>query len=61
MEFNIQGNVSFFVPYAVSKAAGNMAMAKYAARFKNENLLFLSLSPGFVNTITHLRTSIVIS
>ena len=58
MEFNIQGNVDFFVPYSVSKAAGNMVMAKYAARFKNDNFLFLSLCPGFVNTTSNytLRT-----
>ncbi|KAK7680200.1 hypothetical protein QCA50_016709 [Cerrena zonata] len=52
MEFNKKANIDFFVPYAVSKAAVNMAMAKYATRFKDENLLFLSLSPGFVNTMT---------
>ncbi|KAK7680201.1 hypothetical protein QCA50_016710 [Cerrena zonata] len=52
MEFNKKANIDFFVPYAVSKAAVNMATAKYATRFKDENLLFLSLCPGFVNTMT---------
>lgn len=52
MEFNMKANIDFFVPYAVSKAAINMAMSKYATRFKNENMLFLSLSPGFVATMT---------
>lgn len=55
MEFNIRANVDFYVPYAVSKAAVNMAMAKYATRFKDEKLLFLSLHPGFVNTMTDQR------
>jgi len=38
--------------YSISKAGLNMAMAKYGARFKDENIIFLSLSPGLVNTAT---------
>lgn len=37
-------------PYSISKAALNMAIAKYAARFKDDGFTFLALSPGVVNT-----------
>ncbi|KZT75055.1 NAD(P)-binding protein [Daedalea quercina L-15889] len=38
-------------PYSVSKAAVNMVMVKYAARFKDEGIVFLTISPGLVNTL----------
>ncbi|KAJ7776871.1 hypothetical protein DFH07DRAFT_865677 [Mycena maculata] len=38
--------------YAISKAAVNMLVAKYAAQFKSEGFVFLALSPGFVDTTT---------
>jgi len=41
---------SGWVPYAVSKAAVNMVVAKYAVQYKPEGFVFLALSPGFVNT-----------
>ncbi|KAJ7776867.1 hypothetical protein DFH07DRAFT_979049 [Mycena maculata] len=37
--------------YAIYKAAVNMLVAKYAARFKEEGFVFLALTPGFVNTL----------
>jgi len=36
--------------YAISKAAVNMVVAKYAAQFKSEGFTFLTISPGMVNT-----------
>ncbi|KAL6857370.1 NAD(P)-binding protein [Trichoderma novae-zelandiae] len=36
--------------YAISKAAGNIVMAKYAAELKAKGILTLSLSPGWVET-----------
>ena len=36
--------------YAISKAATNMIVAKYHARYKKDGLLVLSISPGVVNT-----------
>ncbi|KAJ6601251.1 hypothetical protein DFH09DRAFT_559276 [Mycena vulgaris] len=36
--------------YAISKAALNMVVAKYAAQYKAEGFTFLALSPGLVNT-----------
>ncbi|KAJ7176204.1 hypothetical protein C8R43DRAFT_1197777 [Mycena crocata] len=37
--------------YAISKAAINLAIAKYAVELRPEGFVFLSLSPGAVNTI----------
>lgn len=37
-------------PYSVSKAASNAVIAKYNAEFKDEGILFLSISPGYVAT-----------
>lgn len=42
-------------PYAVSKAAANVVVAKYAAALKDEGILFLSMSPGFVATESNLE------
>jgi len=39
-------------PYAISKAAVNLAVTKYAAQYKAEGFVFLALSPGLVNTST---------
>lgn len=38
------------IPYATSKAALNTLVAKYAARYKHDGVIFLSISPGFVAT-----------
>ncbi|KAJ7837283.1 hypothetical protein B0H13DRAFT_2422012 [Mycena leptocephala] len=40
------------VGYAISKAALNMAVAKFAAALKQEGFVFLALSPGLVDTAT---------
>ncbi|KAI0819717.1 hypothetical protein BC628DRAFT_1332162 [Trametes gibbosa] len=37
-------------PYCVSKAALNLAVAKYAAELRGEGFTFLAISPGLVNT-----------
>lgn len=37
-------------PYCVSKAALNMAIAKYNARHGKDGILFLAISPGLVDT-----------
>jgi NAD(P)-dependent dehydrogenase (short-subunit alcohol dehydrogenase family) len=37
-------------PYSISKAALNAAIGKYAARYGKEGILFLSISPGVVDT-----------
>jgi NAD(P)-dependent dehydrogenase (short-subunit alcohol dehydrogenase family) len=42
-------------PYAISKAAVNMVVAKYAAEYKAEGFVFLAISPGLVDTATKAR------
>ena len=51
LDFALKVGVANAGPYAVSKAAVNMVMVKYAVRFKGEGIVFLTISPGWVNTI----------
>lgn len=51
VDFVLSTESTMTVPYAISKVAANMAFAKYAAQYKKEGLIFLSISPGFVNTM----------
>ncbi|TFY65907.1 hypothetical protein EVG20_g5179 [Dentipellis fragilis] len=44
-------------PYSISKAAVNMAVAKYAAEYKPQGILFLAISPGLVDTATRALTA----
>ncbi|KAM5343335.1 hypothetical protein ACJ41O_014301 [Fusarium nematophilum] len=37
-------------PYAISKAAVNAAVAKFDAEYRREGVLFMSISPGVVDT-----------
>ena len=37
-------------PYVISKAAVNMAVAHYNALYKKEGILFMAISPGYVDT-----------
>ena len=37
-------------PYSISKAAANLAICKYNAKFKKDGILFFSVSPGVVST-----------
>lgn len=37
-------------PYGISKAAVNIVSAKYGARYTEEGILFLAISPGVVDT-----------
>ena len=55
--FNLKTTMDYFRPYCISKAAVNMVAAKYTARFKDENITFLSLAPGVVNTMRDKRAS----
>ena len=43
-------NMWLSVPYAVSKATLNMIVAKFSAEYKEQGVLFLGISPGFVAT-----------
>ncbi|KAJ5648816.1 uncharacterized protein N7484_002539 [Penicillium longicatenatum] len=42
--------VAFGSPYAISKGAINIAMAKYNALYNKDGILFLAVSPGYVST-----------
>ncbi|KAF5861656.1 hypothetical protein ETB97_012743 [Aspergillus alliaceus] len=42
--------IAFASPYAISKGAVNVAIAKYNALYKKEGILFLAISPGYVST-----------
>lgn len=37
-------------PYAISKGALDVAVAKFSAQYANEGVLLMSISPGFVDT-----------
>lgn len=49
-DLTVQAGFSVTAPYSISKAAVNMVVAKYAAEYKKDGLIFLALSPGLVNT-----------
>ncbi|EPQ50278.1 NAD P-binding protein [Gloeophyllum trabeum ATCC 11539] len=38
------------VSYSISKGAVNVAMAKFAAKFKDDGIIFLSICPGLTST-----------
>lgn len=42
--------VTSAVPYSMSKAALNILVAKFSGQYSREGILFLSLSPGLVDT-----------
>ncbi|KAJ7633095.1 hypothetical protein FB45DRAFT_745217 [Roridomyces roridus] len=50
VDFVLKAGLGESVGYAVSKAALNMVVAKYAVQLKPEGFVFLALSPGVVNT-----------
>lgn len=39
------------ISYSVSKAALNLVSAKFAARFKDEGVLFIAVEPGLMKTM----------
>lgn len=55
LDFTLQCEFDVSVPYSVSKAALNLAIGKYAVKYKDEGFIFLSVSPGLVNTATKPR------
>lgn len=44
------GGIFNSAPYTISKAAANMVVFKYNARYKDKGVLFFALSPGVVKT-----------
>ncbi|TFK41983.1 hypothetical protein BDQ12DRAFT_349623 [Crucibulum laeve] len=50
VEATLQLGFAANAAYSISKAALNMAVAKYATQYKKDGFVFLALSPGLVNT-----------
>ena len=50
MELTNQFELATAAPYCISKATVNLAVAKYNALYKQEGMLFMAISPGFVST-----------
>lgn len=42
--------IGISAPYTISKAAVNMLVAKYHCAYKAQGILFVAISPGFVDT-----------
>ncbi|KAG8754215.1 hypothetical protein FRC12_011267 [Ceratobasidium sp. 428] len=49
-EFTKQVGLAINGPYSISKYALNLMMLKYSESLKNEGFIFLTISPGVVNT-----------
>ncbi|EJD04866.1 NAD-binding protein [Fomitiporia mediterranea MF3/22] len=52
--FNMDANYENIVPYSISKAALNMAVVKFATRYKKEGFTIVAVTPGLVKTIPGL-------
>jgi NAD(P)-dependent dehydrogenase (short-subunit alcohol dehydrogenase family) len=50
LEFINQAEIPMAGPYSASKASANVVMAKYSSALREEGILFLSISPGYVST-----------
>ncbi|KAK7026196.1 NAD(P)-binding protein [Favolaschia claudopus] len=48
--FTLHANAPGMVAYSIAKAALNMAVAKFAARYRADGFVFLSICPGMVDT-----------
>jgi NAD(P)-dependent dehydrogenase (short-subunit alcohol dehydrogenase family) len=49
-EFTAKYDIVWNAPYAISKAALNMAVAKFSAQYRKDGVLFMAICPGSVNT-----------
>lgn len=50
LDFISKCEVEVSGPYAVGKAATNTVVAKFGAEYGNDGVLFMSISPGVVDT-----------
>ena len=50
METTRKFNIFQNAPYSISKAAVNMVMSKFSAEYSKDEVLFLSICPGVVDT-----------
>lgn len=51
-----QVDIAVAAPYSISKGAVNVVVAKYNALYKSEGILFMAISPGFVDTGENARS-----
>lgn len=51
-EITAKYDLATCVPYSISKAALNMAVAKYSAEYREKGVLFMSVAPGSTETFT---------
>ncbi|KAM0428484.1 hypothetical protein ACHAPT_006844 [Fusarium lateritium] len=49
-DFISRFSIAVAAPYAISKAAVNVAVSKFDAQYRKEGVLFMSISPGMVDT-----------
>ncbi|KAF7552728.1 hypothetical protein G7Z17_g4117 [Cylindrodendrum hubeiense] len=56
IEFISRFGITSSSPYSISKAGMNVAVAKYSAEYSKAGVLFLSISPGLVDTSTTAPT-----
>jgi NAD(P)-dependent dehydrogenase (short-subunit alcohol dehydrogenase family) len=50
LDYTHATGLSIMSPYCISKAALNMVVAKYAAQYKEEGIIFVTVCPGLVDT-----------
>jgi NAD(P)-dependent dehydrogenase (short-subunit alcohol dehydrogenase family) len=50
IDFTLEANMKSQAPYAMSKIALNLAVAKFHVQYAPEGILFMALSPGLVDT-----------
>ena len=50
LDFMNENSVHISGPYAAEKAAMNLVTGKFNAEFAKDGVLFMSISPGFVDT-----------
>ena len=50
LDFVNQSGVAMAPPYSASKAATNILIAKYNVSYRSQGILFMAVSPGFVDT-----------
>lgn len=50
IDFITRFGISSASPYSISKAGMNVAVAKFSAEYSKDGVLFLSISPGLIDT-----------
>ena len=50
MDFALKAKSADAIPYAISKAAVNVIVTKFAIELEDEGIVVLAISPGVVNT-----------